>query len=137
MTYQSIKATSTNNDVEIDNKTTSRSTSSKSHVLSTIALCACAFSHSYLLISVFPYSGFMAIDLISFVNEENAGSYAGMLASSFMLGRALTSYGWGKVADVYGRSFVVFSSLFLSMVFSLLFGLSPNFSLALAWRFFL
>jgi predicted MFS family arabinose efflux permease len=107
------------------------------HTAATIALCLCTLTQSWLLISVYPYSGFMAIDLIPEVNEENAGSYAGMIASSFMIGRALSSYGWGKVADIYGRKFVLFASLGLSCFFSLLFGMTPTFGLALLWRFML
>jgi MFS family permease len=107
------------------------------HTAATIALCLCTLSNAWLLISAFPYSGFMAIDLIPDVNEENAGSYAGMISSSFFLGRALSSYGWGKLADIYGRKFVLFASLGLSCIFSLLFGMAPTFGLALVWRFIL
>jgi MFS family permease len=107
------------------------------HTLSTIALCTCVLTHSYLLISVFPYSGFMAIELIPSANEENAGSYAGLIASAFMIGRAITSYSWGKAADVYGRTTVLYASLGLSFVFSLTFGLAGNFPLVLVWRFLL
>ena len=66
------------------------------HSYSTIALCLCTLTHAYLLISVFPYAGFMAMDLIEGANEENAGSYAGFIAASFMAGRALTAYAWGR-----------------------------------------
>jgi MFS family permease len=107
------------------------------HTAAIIALSLCMLSQSWLLISVYPYSGFMAIDLIPEVNEENAGSYAGMIASSFMIGRALSSYGWGKVADIYGRKFVLFASLGLSCLFSVLFGTASTFGSALAWRFML
>lgn len=107
------------------------------HLSSTVALCLCTLSHSWLLISVFPYSGFMAMALVPGVNKENAGSYAGLLASAFMVGRAATSYAWGKSADIYGRKFVLIASLGLSCLFSLLFGLSPTFGLALLWRFLL
>lgn len=107
------------------------------HVLSTIALCSCALSFSYLVISVFPYSGYMAISLIPSANQENAGSYAGLLASAFMMGRALTAYHWGKAADMYGRKTILFASLLSSIVFSILFGLSTSFPLALLWRFML
>ena len=102
-----------------------------------LPLCIATFTHSWLLISVFPYSGFMAIFLIPSLDEENAGSYAGLLASAFMIGRATTSYGWGKVADRYGRRFVILTSLALSSILSLLFGLSTSFGLALLWRFVL
>ena len=102
-----------------------------------LPLCIATFTRSWLLISVFPYSGFMAIFLIPSLDEENAGSYAGLLASAFMIGRATTSYGWGKVADCYGRRFVILSSLALSSILSLLFGFSTSFGLALLWRFVL
>jgi len=92
---------------------------------------------SDLLISAFPYAGFLAIELIESVNEDNVGRYAGLIASSFMLGRALTSIFWGRVADVYGRVTVLQISLLLSCVFSLLFGVVSTFAGALAIRFLL
>lgn len=55
----------------------------------TVALCFCMLTHSYLLISVFPYSGFLAIHLLNLrlQSEDSAGPYAGLIASSFMAGR--------------------------------------------------
>ena len=114
------------------------------HTQSTIALCMAVLSVSYMLISVFPYSGYMVIQLMSsqpnrniMVNEENVGFYAGMMASSFMIGRAISSYGWGKAADVYGRLPCLSISLFLSSLLSLGFGFSTTFVGALTWRFWL
>ena len=107
------------------------------HYLSTAAISLCTFTQSWLLVSVFPYSGFMVIRLVPGTDEENAGANAGLLAASFMIGRAVTSYGWGRIADIYGRRIVFFVSLVLSAMFSLLFGLSSTFGLALLWRFFL
>lgn len=92
---------------------------------------------SYLLVSVFPYSGFLAMHLIPSLNEENSGKYAGFIAASFMFGRAFSSFEWGKTADKYGRVFVVETSLILSAVFSILFGLAPTFPMALILRFLL
>jgi Major Facilitator Superfamily len=110
-----------------------------SHTQSIIALCLAVLSLSYMLISVFPYSGFMVIQLSPSgqINVDNAGFYAGLLASSFMVGRALSSYGWGKAADMYGRITCLSISLFLSSLFSLGFGLSTTFVGALQWRFWL
>jgi len=105
------------------------------HSISTAAMCMCSLVHAYLLISVFPYAGYMVIDLIDDVTEENAGTYAGLIASSFMAGRTLSSYHWGKLADVYGRVFVLNASLVLSAIFSVLFGMSPTFRYAMIWRF--
>jgi len=118
-----------------ESKSKSPQSSEPSYAVSTAALCFCMLTHSYLLISVFPYSGFMAIDLLDSVNEENAGSYAGFIASAFMFGRAVSSFSWGKAADTYGRTTVLYTSLGLSCVFSILFGLAPSFPVALAFRF--
>lgn len=107
------------------------------HYRSTAAMCICTFTLSWLVVSVFPYSGFMAIQLVPGTNEENAGSYAGLLAAAFMAGRTLTSFAWGMIADIYGRRVVLFLSLILSALFSVLFGLSTSFWLAFSWRFLL
>jgi MFS family permease len=87
------------------------------------------------LISVFPYSGFLVVNLIDSVNEENAGRYAGLIASSFMMGRAVTSVLWGNIADTYGRRLVLHVSLLLSCFFSVLFGFAPTFLAAVLIRF--
>lgn len=102
-----------------------------------VALSFSLLVQSYLLVSVFPYSGFLAMHLIPDLNEETAGSYAGLIASSFMAGRTFSSFEWGKAADRYGRVFVIKMSLLLSSVFSILFGIAPTFKTALIIRFLL
>ena len=77
----------------------------------------------------------MAIELIEGLNQETCGKYAGFIAASFMAGRALTSLPWGVIADKYGRVFVLLSSLVLSAVLSLGFGMSRRFTLAIVFRF--
>ncbi|CAJ1949636.1 unnamed protein product [Cylindrotheca closterium] len=103
----------------------------------TVALSVAMLVQSYLLVSVFPYSGFLAMFLIPGLNEETAGRYAGLVASSFMFGRTFSSFQWGKAADEYGRVFVIRASLLLSAAFSICFGLAPSFRSALVWRFIL
>ncbi len=105
------------------------------HYRSTLAICLCTFTHSWLMVSVFPYSAFMVIFLVPETNEETAGTYAGVLAASFMMGRAITAYGWGAMSDVYGRKIVIFWSLIMSSFFCLLFGMATSFKGALLWRF--
>ena len=109
----------------------------RQHATSTAALCMCTFTQAYLLISVFPYAGFMVVDLVPNHTVENAGTYAGFLASSFMTGRAFSSYHWGTLADMYGRKFALCASLIMSTIFSLMFGLSRSFRCAIFWRFLL
>jgi MFS family permease len=91
----------------------------------------------YLLSSVFPYSGFLVMFLIDdgSVDEDNAGLYAGILTSSFMVGRAVTAIFWGTVADTYGRKLVLVITLIASAVGSIVFGLSTSFTAALLVRF--
>ena len=77
--------------------------------MSKAALCSSAFSMFFVLFSVFPYGGFMVIHLVpNHVTVENVGLYAGFLASAFMAGRACAPFGWGRIADIYGRKFVLF-----------------------------
>lgn len=126
-----------NDDVNHNDIAASFRAISRRHYRSTAAMCLCTFTHSWLLVSVFPYSGFMAISLMNGMNEENVGPYAGLLAAAFMIGRALTSFLWGRMGDMYGRRIVLFLSLLLSSVFSILFGLSTSFVMAFGWRFLL
>ena len=114
--------------------TTGNTADAASHA-STAALCACSLINAYLMIGVFPYAGYMAMALLAGVTQDNAGTYAGLIASSFMVGRTLSAYMWGKAADIYGRIFVLNSCLLLSAAFSLLFCTAGSFRGALFWRF--
>jgi MFS family permease len=69
------------------------------------------------------------------VDESNVGLYAGILTSSFMIGRAVTAIYWGAMADTYGRKFVLLVTLVTSLVGSVAFGLSTNFYTSLVVRF--
>lgn len=115
--------------------TTGNTAGAPNHAVSTAVLCACSLINAYLMIGVFPYAGYMAMALLQGVTQDNAGTYAGLIASSFMAGRTLSAYMWGKAADIYGRIFVLNSCLLLSAAFSLLFGTAGSFRGALFWRF--
>ena len=45
---------------------------------SIVALCSVTFLQAYLLVGVFPYAAFMAINFLH-ISEEQAGPYAGEL----------------------------------------------------------
>mmetsp|Transcript_12887 Transcript_12887/g.19595 ORF Transcript_12887/g.19595 Transcript_12887/m.19595 type:complete len:581 (+) Transcript_12887:250-1992(+) len=102
-----------------------------------IAMSCVTFTHGYIVMSVFPYAGFLAIHLISHLDAENAGTYAGLVASAFMVGRMCLSFEWGQIADRRGRKFVIQASLLLSALFSLAFSFASTFGIALFWRFML
>ncbi|CAH8267328.1 unnamed protein product [Arabidopsis lyrata] len=87
--------------------------------------------------SLFPYLYFMIRDFHIAKQEEDIGFYAGFVASSFMIGRALTSIFWGKLADRYGRKPIILIGTFSVIIFNTLFGLSTSFWLAISVRFLL
>ena len=112
-----------------------------------IALAFTVFVQSYLLEGVFPYAGFLTMHLLSSedtdsigttnVNEETVGKYAGYVACSFMAGRTITAVYWGRLADAYGRVFVLEVSLVASAITSIGFGFASTYTEALLWRFFM
>ncbi|CAN4111350.1 unnamed protein product [Withania somnifera] len=87
--------------------------------------------------SLFPFLYFMIRDFHIAKRQEDISTYAGYVASAYMLGRALTSVCWGTVADRYGRRPVIIFGTFVVVVFNTLFGLSVNFWMAVITRFFL
>ena len=81
----------------------------------TVALCLAAATHSFLLFSFFPYAGYMAVTLLQnhpptpiiYTNGavvpmtvNNVGVYAGMLGTTFTLGRFVGFVPW-KVRTTY------------------------------------
>ena len=117
-----------------DSNNTGKSDDDNGFSSTTAALAFCMLAQSYLLVGVFPYSGFMVMHLVPGQTEETAGRYAGWIASAFMLGRTVSSYQWGQASDRYGRTFVIKASLGLSAVFSILFGMAPTYTWALIFR---
>ena len=107
-----------------------------SHTMSSLALCSSVLSMMYLLMSAFPYSGFMALQLIPGLRHESAGTYAGILSGSFMIGRLFSAYPWGVISDRYGRKFVLLFSTASSAILMVAFGFSYSFPYAVCIRFF-
>ncbi|KAK1362695.1 Major facilitator [Heracleum sosnowskyi] len=87
--------------------------------------------------SLFPFIYFMVQDFKIAKQEEDISYYAGFVGSSYMLGRALTSVFWGKVADRYGRKPVIIIGTSTIVIFNTLFGLSINYWMAVITRFLL
>jgi MFS family permease len=98
-----------------------------------VALCSVTFLQAYLLVGVFPYAAFMAIQFLQ-IQEEQAGPYAALFATSFMIGRTMTAHLWGLLADVYGRRFAMICSLVGSGLASLWFGMANSYSQAIVAR---
>lgn len=112
-------------------------TTNSSFYCATASLCFCFLTHSYLLISLFSYVGYFVLHLDPNLTSNTVGLYAGVLSSSFMMGRMVTSVLWGRMADTYGRKAVIQLSLFCSSIVCLGFGFSSSFSMAFTIRFLL
>jgi len=104
---------------------------------SVFALCVAVMSQVFLLISCFAYVPLMCIFLVPSLNEQNAGSYAGLISAMFMIGRTVTSTFWGWAGDKFGRVWVFQASYSLSIIFGLIFGSSQSIWVAIISRFFL
>jgi MFS family permease len=104
------------------------------HTIGVSALCLCSLANAFVMISTFPYSGYMVLFLLRGTTPETAGPYAGLLAASFMAGRFVTAYEWGRVADKYGRILCLQASMILSAVFLILFGMAQSYTMAIVWR---
>ncbi|KAL0728164.1 hypothetical protein Bca4012_024257 [Brassica carinata] len=87
--------------------------------------------------SLYPFLYYMIEDFGVAKTEKDIGFYAGFIACSFMLGRALTSVFWGIVADRYGRKPIILLGTISIAIFNALFGLSLNFWMAIGTRFLL
>uniref|UniRef100_A0A6N2LGC8 Major facilitator superfamily (MFS) profile domain-containing protein n=1 Tax=Salix viminalis TaxID=40686 RepID=A0A6N2LGC8_SALVM len=87
--------------------------------------------------SLFPFIYFMIRDFHIAEIEEDIGFYAGFVGSSFMIGRALTSFFWGWLADRYGRKPIILIGTSSVVLFNALFGLSTSLWMALSMRFLL
>ncbi|KAI4341200.1 hypothetical protein MLD38_025953 [Melastoma candidum] len=83
--------------------------------------------------SLFPFLYYMIEDFG--ISEVDIGLYAGFVGATFMLGRALTSVGWGAIADRIGRKPVAIMGAIAVIVFNTIFGLSVNYWMAVSTRF--
>ena len=106
-----------------------------SHAMSTLALCTAVFSMMFLLMSAFPYSGFMSMQLVPGLTHESAGTYAGILSGSLMIGRVFSAWPLGIICDTYGRKFVLLLSTISNAFLVLAFGFSSSYKFAITVRF--
>ncbi|KAF7043977.1 hypothetical protein CFC21_053261 [Triticum aestivum] len=86
---------------------------------------------------LYPFMYFMVRDFNIAKREEDIGSYAGFLAASYMIGRAITSIFWGIAADRLGRKPVIAFSMLSVVILQIFFGLSTKYWMAIAARLLL
>ena len=76
------------------------------------------------------------MQLVPGLTHESAGTYAGILSGSIMIGRLLSAWPLGVMCDRYGRKFVLLLSTSTNAILILAFGFSSSFTWAITVRFF-
>ena len=84
---------------------------------------------------LFPFLPFMVAHFNPELPTSELGYRAGVIASAFSVGMVFSSYWFGRLADRYGRKGCVCVGLLGTVVSSVLFGMSPNFAVAVFARF--
>jgi MFS family permease len=102
--------------------------------LSLVALSVAQLSSALVVTTAFPIVAPMSSKLLDLPIEHSA-TYAGLLASSFMYGRVVTSLMWGWLSDFWGRKPVIILCTILSILANVGFGMSTSFPMAVAMRF--
>ena len=98
-----------------------------------MALAFILLTNSVSITSLFPFMKFMVVDLG--ISEVDSGFWVGIIAGSFMAGRAITSVMWGRFADRRGRKPAILVSLASIVLFSVPFGMPVNVYAQAAIRF--
>lgn len=83
---------------------------------------------------LFPFLPFMVAFFNPELSTSQLGYRAGVIASAFSVGTFFSSYLFGRLADRYGRKGCVLVGLLGTVLSSLMFGLSPNFAVAVIAR---
>ncbi|KAK8827551.1 hypothetical protein WA577_007098 [Blastocystis sp. JDR] len=68
------------------------------------------------------------------INDTQVGYYYGYIVSAYSLGGVFGALFWGWFADSFGRKTSISSCLFCQMILAVVFGLAPNFYIALVIR---
>ena len=93
------------------------------------------FSSMYTTMQMFIYLPWMVQHLIPGLDEKDIGNYSGFIGMSQFLGRAISGYLWGYIADRFGWKIVLIVSG-IPLAFSTLgFGFSVVIEMAIIFRF--
>ena len=89
-----------------------------------VALAMILCTNGICISVIFPFLRFYVVDLG--ISEKESGTYVGIVAAAFMVGRTLFSMCWGRFADSRGRIPAIIISLMSINILSICFGLPVN-----------
>ncbi|KAK8803492.1 hypothetical protein WA158_001186 [Blastocystis sp. Blastoise] len=99
-----------------------------------IAVCCVTFLDQFSQQLITPTIPFIVKSFYPDLNDTELGYYAGYLNASFSLGNIPGSLFWGWYADRVGRRNCFLTTLTGVFILSNLFGISPNYALAIVFR---
>jgi len=70
------------------------------------------------------------------VNEKEVAKWAGRTSAVFSLAQCLTAIMWGRASDKWGRKPTIMAGLTMTMISTILWGLSSNLPMAITARAF-
>ncbi|RKF79179.1 putative membrane protein [Golovinomyces cichoracearum] len=97
-------------------------------------LAICRICEPIAFMSIFPYVYYMVQDFGIAKNESEISIFTGMITSAFTIAEFSAGVAWGKVSDQIGRKPVLITGLAGTALSMLIFGLAPNFQVALFAR---
>ncbi|KAL0485997.1 hypothetical protein AKO1_012250 [Acrasis kona] len=99
-----------------------------------IALTIIFFCEAYNFTYIFSFIGFMVVDFGLVENKKDSGYYAGLIASTFATCQFFSGFVYGYISDLYSKKRVMLIGSVGTSVFSLAFGFSMNFPMAIVFR---
>ena len=102
--------------------------------LAMLALCMGVLAHVIVLTSPLPYVAFMVVDFGMAKDLDVAGYSAGWIAGIFMVGRLISGIPFGMASDKWGRKPCLIISMVNVAIFSVIFGFSTSYVMALCTR---
>ena len=86
---------------------------------------------------IFPFASDMVMKFGGASDRDSTGFWVGMIATSVMIGRVVSSPFWGYIIDIWGRKGVTQFSLVWMIILQILFGLSKSILSAIIIRLFI
>ncbi|EFW17192.1 MFS transporter [Coccidioides posadasii str. Silveira] len=97
-----------------------------------VILSICRFAEPVIFTSVFPYLPEMIRSLG--VPKKEVSKWVGFTSAIFSICQCLTAVSWGNLSDRIGRKPIILIGLFVTMTFSIIFGLSKSLPMAILAR---
>lgn len=102
-----------------------------------IAVYLSIFCVSFVSTSIIPLANDMVMSFGITDDRNKTGTWAGLIITSLMIGRVISSPIWGHIMDSWGRRPVALLALACTATFSILFGMTTNIVSCLIIRFLL